>query len=427
MDDHMRNLLSWRLLLALSASALTAGTVGWLGCFLNFPCPRPILTLEESDQYYPSEFSRSGQLLLGTYRGWGYVSWSVWEVSTGRIIDRAGRPAGQPSAHNVTFGPTDQLALVFIDQEVFEREVDESGVGRIEGKLVLRDLNSSQDKSTLVGGLATWAALDFSPDGSLLATQDAKGRLAVWDVASGRQRPILSAGKSVREPDDIRFSLDGKTLGAAFPDGTVRLWDPISSLEQSQTRISEQRLPLYCVLSRDLRWMQTLPKSSPQRAADTDDKWKLWRLPAGEQVARVRTEGQTRVAQFLSNGQPIALEHVPHTKSFIDFLKPAEGPDFDLVLSEWETGEVVATLPRVAKDGFYGIVSPDGRTCAVKTYPGPIKLWDLPSRRPHECRVWAILAVAVAVSLLAGASAWWVTGRGRAKRENGFGAPVPSN
>jgi hypothetical protein len=63
----------------------------------------------------------------------------------------------------------------------------------------------------------------FSPDGTLLATGDAVGRIRFWRVADQ-----LEAGASVTHTGaatSLRFSADGKLLATASADETARVWN----------------------------------------------------------------------------------------------------------------------------------------------------------------------------------------------------------
>lgn len=62
--------------------------------------------------------------------------------------------------------------------------------------------------------------LAIAPDGSRLAAGTVKGRLFVWDVASGARRELAAHPSEVR---DLAFSADGRTLASVSFDGTARL------------------------------------------------------------------------------------------------------------------------------------------------------------------------------------------------------------
>jgi WD40 repeat protein len=68
-------------------------------------------------------------------------------------------------------------------------------------------------------------ALDFSPDGTLIAAGSNNGAIVIWDVTSGIPTHTLWG-----HYDAIRaviFSPDGKSIASASRDGTVRIWRAI--------------------------------------------------------------------------------------------------------------------------------------------------------------------------------------------------------
>ncbi|HKB37981.1 MAG TPA: hypothetical protein VKD72_16155, partial [Gemmataceae bacterium] len=72
----------------------------------------------------------------------------------------------------------------------------------------------------------------LSPDGRLLAAID-KGRIIIWEVASGKELKALPAPKSDHDPKTnadrmynlLRFSPDGKTLAVGRSDWHLSFWD----------------------------------------------------------------------------------------------------------------------------------------------------------------------------------------------------------
>ncbi len=69
-----------------------------------------------------------------------------------------------------------------------------------------------------------WWAVDFSPNGELLAVSGQGGTVLIWDVKNER---ILSALKGhLNSVYDLKFSPKGNLLASGGMDGTVRLWGP---------------------------------------------------------------------------------------------------------------------------------------------------------------------------------------------------------
>lgn len=68
----------------------------------------------------------------------------------------------------------------------------------------------------------------FSPDGKILATEDASGKVQLWNIATGQQIGTPLVGASAPPIFVIAFSPDGKTLAATTGPGGVQLWSVAS-------------------------------------------------------------------------------------------------------------------------------------------------------------------------------------------------------
>jgi serine/threonine protein kinase/WD40 repeat protein len=123
---------------------------------------------------------------------------SIFDVETGTLL--AELPVGPCRNPVVAWHPDGtQLAI---------------GVSRF---IQLWDVEARDKRATLEGPVQQVSALDFHPDGTLLASQSWEGTLRLWDVATGRsllQVPLLV---------DPQFSRDGHWLGALRHGKDVQL------------------------------------------------------------------------------------------------------------------------------------------------------------------------------------------------------------
>jgi WD40 repeat protein len=94
---------------------------------------------------------------------------------------------------------------------------------------------------SLTGHTGEVTAVDFSPDGELLASGGGDKTVRLWDVASGKQHGEPFEGHTDMV-EDVAFSPDGKLLASASYDG-VRLWDiEVESLVSEACRIANRNL-----------------------------------------------------------------------------------------------------------------------------------------------------------------------------------------
>lgn len=82
-----------------------------------------------------------------------------------------------------------------------------------------------------VAHTAAVEALDFSPDGAVLASGGNDGRIILWDVEHARQLAVLGElGNALR---DIEFTPDGRTLITGDASGAVIFWDVAARRESA--------------------------------------------------------------------------------------------------------------------------------------------------------------------------------------------------
>lgn len=86
-------------------------------------------------------------------------------------------------------------------------------------------LNARLDESerSFIASDAAVFGLDVSNDGTLVAIGDAKGRVRVFELATGAER--FSAHEHTDLVDDVRFDASAKRLVSASHDRTARIWD----------------------------------------------------------------------------------------------------------------------------------------------------------------------------------------------------------
>lgn len=105
-----------------------------------------------------------------------------------------------------------------------QRLVTASGITGLSGVATVWDLDTGRAEREFGGGYHRDALYDaeFSPDGRLLATAGYDSKIAIWEVASGKQLRTIEVHNGA--VFDLAFSPDGALLASASADETVKLW-----------------------------------------------------------------------------------------------------------------------------------------------------------------------------------------------------------
>lgn len=126
----------------------------------------------------------------------------VWEVATGRLLQRLQ-------------GPPPPLSARVISQHHLALGAQQEGFVR------LYDLKTGHE-SRLEGHKSRVRGLAFSPDGTILASGSVDGTIRLWSTAKGEALATLSG--HMEEVSDVAFSPDGRTLASVNARLSVKLW-----------------------------------------------------------------------------------------------------------------------------------------------------------------------------------------------------------
>jgi WD40 repeat protein len=174
----------------------------------------------------------------------------VWELATGEEVFRFAGQAGGEQPNVVAFSPAGGL-LAFDD-------------GR--ANVLLYDVATWQRVRALKLETRTQATgLAFSPDGGRLACAGLDRTVRVWAVASGWELHRLSGHTAM--VTDVAFSPDGTRLASAGHDDTVRIWDADSGLE-ILTLWGHGQLVQCVAFSPDGRWLASSGRDGTVRVWD---------------------------------------------------------------------------------------------------------------------------------------------------------------
>jgi WD40 repeat protein len=112
----------------------------------------------------------------------------------------------------------------------FSRDGSKLASASDDGTVIVWDPTTGVKQHTLEGHFGGVSAVQFSPDGSKLASASDDETIIVWDPTTGvKQRTLEGHSDWVTT---MQFSRDGSKLASASHDKTVIVWDPTTGVKQ---------------------------------------------------------------------------------------------------------------------------------------------------------------------------------------------------
>ncbi len=176
------------------------------------------------------------------------------------VVNVSGRYLGAGGRAGLVFSPDGKLLASSAPSGSPVRNVA-PGARSAGGTIALYDVSTGKPVRKIEASQPA-VSFAFSPDGRVLATENADQSVTLWEVASGKERAQLGkvvaanppAGAAAElvfalkvagagaAPVSLAFSPDGRALVARGPDLSVRVWDVTAGKEVSQFKGHEGRV-----------------------------------------------------------------------------------------------------------------------------------------------------------------------------------------
>ena len=239
----------------------------------------------------------------------------------------------------------------------------------------------------------------FSPDGLLVVSAGAAGRIRIWDLAGGKEvRQLSGHTGSVRS---AVFSPDGKQIASGGEDGTVRIWDAASG--QAIRRLAGHQGAITSVAF--------APDGQRVVSAGEDEMVRSWDITTGQELRRLAGHtGAIRSAAYSPDGEFIVSAGEDHTVRIWDAASGREvrrlvghsdqvssaaysrdgehivtaGDDKRVRIWDAATGAEIHILYTQTGTALAAAYSPDGRQVVGAVEDGLLRVWDATSERETQ-------------------------------------------
>jgi WD40 repeat protein/DNA-binding SARP family transcriptional activator len=299
----------------------------------------------------------------------------IWDSKTGEEV----LILEQPAAFFVAFDPGgSRLAIAFADNNI--------------GWAEIRDVNTGQLVHTLTGHDDDVNDVAYNTEGTKLATASDDGTIKVWDPNTGLEQISLSNDTALYS---LEFSPDGRFIAAGTQDSRVKVWD-VESGGLIFTLSGHSNAIFEVDFSADGNYLVTASLDGTTKVWDiTPDGNRDWLTlaghkhvvfsaeysPDGKQIATASWDGTAVVWDANSGEKLLTFDEFNVEVVRITFSpdgKKLATADKNGMVNIWEAskGKFIFSIQAHSPGDMDVIFSPNGKYLASGGSDGMAKLWD---------------------------------------------------
>jgi len=220
------------------------------------------------------------------------------------------------------------------------------------------------------------AAMEFSPDGKVLASLQEGGKITLWKVPKGEKITTLTSKASAKRL--IGFSPDGSMLAAISQDKTIQVWNTstgecLATLEGQTRNITGLAfLPdgnsLVSVSNYGSTKLWTIEGIEIPTTLDTSDFPTCALSPDGTLMISADALNTVKLWSVTEGEELVTLQDDTYSYDYFSDDDEDEESDDSNAEDEFESAEDIAAFE----------FSPSRNGLAAITYGGTVKVWNLP-------------------------------------------------
>jgi len=290
------------------------------------------------------DWNPDGTRFVASIRDFGF---KMWDASTGQIIQEK----ASPRIKSVAWSPNGSLLA------------STNGGGTVD----VWDASTGQKVHVCEGYADTRVnCVAWSPDAKRLATGSELANedhmLRIWDAASGAE--VRKLDGHTGHVQAVQWSPDGTRLASASQDGTARIWDPATGaqlirFDTAPDQVGGQPLLTVC-------WS---PDGAKLVSAGADEAIRVWDVATQAEIVAIKADaGRVTCVSWRPDSTQLASAH----------------DDGTVRLWDAATGGELTTLPGHRHSVRCVKWSPDGSNLASASNDRTVRLWKVDGAKPTQ-------------------------------------------